>query len=494
MVIENRRWARRQANGVLTISLTVLLGLAAACDNTESTPVGTDTTTPEADVTVADDFDALDPNKDKPKCAGIFRVEDLDGNLVDEPEGDGDLVFDIAQMREFDIEMTAEDWAWLQANALTEEYVPANVIFEGRRYVGVGIRFKGAWSSLVGCFDDEGEQTCPKLSLKIRFDKYDGCGRFYGLRRLVFNSGLADVTMMRDTLMYGLFNHVGIHAPRASHALLRVNGEPWSVYVLVEPIDKEYIQARFDEDEGNLYKEAWPNHNDEWIYSLSLRTNEGTGDISRILAFSDTVQSCEEANFEAEVSQFTDLAQLAKTLAVGRVISDEDGITRFWCFDMFGTCQNHNYYWYDEPGGGFHLLPWDMDVTFYGYHEPHEFAQSWWKKPDECGPVPKWVVEDPGSPDPENDSLVLPPQCDRLMYQAVTLHPEAYNELLADMIPALEQAEVNLESHRIKLEERLLADPLYPHDLAKFTNSVDWFKKKIGQQIESLKAHVATLQ
>jgi hypothetical protein len=493
MVINNQERCEGRVTGIMILCLLLTTLLAGGCDDAGSTPVGIDTKTPIADIYAPGDFSALDPDQSKPKCSGLFRIEDLEGNLVEAPDGDGDFVFDIAQLREFDVEMTTADWAWLQANALAEEYVPANVVIEGHRYIGVGIRFKGAWSSLVGCFDDEGNQTCPKLSMKIRFDKYDSCGRFHGLRRLVFNSGLSDVTMMRDTLMYGLWNYAGFHAPRATHAMLRVNGEPWSVYVLVEPIDKEFIQARFDEDGGNLYKEAWPNHDDEWEYSLSLRTNESTGDISRILAFSQAVQHSDDTQFEAEVGQFTDLSRIARILAVGRVISDEDGITRFWCFDTFGDCANHNYYWYDEPGVGFHLIPWDMDVTFYGYQEPEKFALSWWAEPDHCGPVPKWVVEDPDDPDLEDDSLVFPPQCDRLMHQAVHHHTDAYNQLLADMIPALQQAEVDLESFRLKLEERLLADPKYPHDLAKFTNSVDWFKKKIGQQIAALEEHLATL-
>lgn len=486
-------WNFRRTQGIGMVCL-MLVGALAACEPSGSAPIDNDTGMGMEDVIGSDDFEVLDPNTGKPACSGVFRIEGLDGNPVAEPEGDGDYVFDMAQMRDFDVEMAVEDWAWLQAHALDEEYLPANVIFEGRRYVGAGIRFKGAWSSLIGCFDEEGEQTCPKLSMKIRFDKYDSCGRLHGLRRLVFNSGLGDNTMMRDPLMYGMWNDAGFYAPRASHARLRVNGEPWSVYVLVEPIDKEYIQARFDEDEGNLYKEAWPNHDDEWTFQMSLRTNEAAGDISRMLGFASAVMESDDAHFEEEVSAYTDLAQIARTLAVGRVISDEDGITRFWCFDMFGTCQNHNYYWYDEPGAGFHLLPWDMDVTFYGSHEPKEFSLDWWKKPKDCGPVPKWVVDDPDTPDPDNDSLVQAPQCDRLMYQAVHLHPAAYNELLADMIPALEQMRMNLESFRTKIETKLLADPLYVHDLAEFTNSVDWFKKKIGEQIDYLEDHLATLE
>ena len=491
--MDKRSWSGKLPHATGFMCLMVAWALTA-CEPSGSTPIATDTPTGGQDVIGTEDFEVLDPNTGKPPCSGVFRVEDLDGNLVAEPEGDGDYVFDKAEIRDFDVEMSVEDWAWLQAHALDEEYLPANVIFEGRRYVGVGIRFKGAWSSLVGCFNEEGEQTCPKLSMKIRFDKYDSCGRLHGVRRLVFNSGLGDSTMMRDPLMYGMWNDAGFFAPRASHARLRVNGEPWSVFVLVEPIDKEFIQARFDEDEGNLYKEAWPNDVDEWFYSMALRTNEGVGDISRILAFANAVLDSDDAHFEEEVSAYTDLAQIARTLAVGRVTSDDDGITRFWCFDMFGTCQNHNYYWYDEPGVGFHLLPWDMDVTFYGTHEPAKFAVEWWEKPDDCGPVPKWVVEDPENPDPENDSLVKAPQCDRLMYQAVHLHPEAYNEVLADLIPALEQMQVNLESFRTKIEAKLVADPLYLHDQAEFTNSVDWFKKLIGEQITYLEEHLTTIE
>ncbi len=480
------------ARWLLALILVTLASGVGGCDSSDPVPLDTHSSPPGQDVTSQGQSDLLDPERGKPACAGTFRIEDLEGNAVAPPSEDTDWLFDQSVLRTFDVEMDPEDWAYLKAHALDEEYLPANLVFEGRRYKGLGIRFKGAWSSLEGCFED-GVQICPKLSMKMRFDKYDSCGRFYDLRRLVFNSGLGDRTMMREPLMYGIFNNVGIDVPRVSHALLRVNGEPLSLFVLVEPIDKEFIQDRYADDEGNLYKQAWPNHFDEWVYTQALRTNESTGDISRILGLADAIVNSSDADFVDAVSQYLDLEQIARTLAVGRVISDEDGLTRFWCFDMFGTCENHNFYWYDEPGVGFHLLPWDMDVTFYGTKPAHQFAAAWWEKPEQCGPVPMWVLEDPDNPDPDDSELVLPPQCDRLMNMTVMHHTAAYNASLAALVPALEQARTDLESFRTKIQTELMADPLYLYDLPGFTNEVDWFKKKIGEQIDELNGHLATL-
>ena len=55
-----------------------------------------------------------------------------------------------------------------------------------------------------------------------------------------------------------------------------------------------------------------------------------------------------------------------ETLALGvvdRAIRNDDGPFHWYCFE--GPCNNHNYYWYEDPDTEtLHLVPWDLDNAF----------------------------------------------------------------------------------------------------------------------------------
>jgi hypothetical protein len=430
---------------------------------------------------------------DEESCSGAFRIENLDGTPAEAPAADLDHLFDQAKVHAFELEMTEEDWAWLRANAIKEEYVPANLLFEGRRYVGIGVRFKGGWASLLNCFDSQGNQICPKLSMKLRFDKYDPCGRFYGLRRLVFNSSRSDATLMRERLVYNLWKSVGVLASRASHAQLSVNGGAPSVFVLVEAIDEQFLVEHYDNPEGNLYKQVWPVHEVEGPYAFALRTNDGLGaDVSRMVDFAKAIKNTPEEEFAAAMEPFVDLGQIAQILAVGTVIDDDDGITRFWCEDMFKPCENHNFYWYDEPDGRLRLVPWDMDITWYGFKDVDKVAPDWWEPPEECTRVPYFVFEGIEDPNPDEYQLVLPPQCDPLMRNAVKLREDAYVAMLQKLVPGIAQSIEDLEAYRTQIADLIFADPLMNAEPDTWHNDVDWLKKKMTEQLAEVEAYLAS--
>jgi spore coat protein CotH len=99
---------------------------------------------------------------------------------------------------------------------------------------GVATRFKGSLGTLAGCFRDDGSQYCSKLSMKLKFDEYVRDQRFFGLKRLNFNSMILDSSSLRERLAYRLFREMGVAAPRAVHARLRINGELIGLFSLVE--------------------------------------------------------------------------------------------------------------------------------------------------------------------------------------------------------------------------------------------------------------------
>lgn len=424
-------------------------------------------------------------------CSGAFSIENLDGTPAVAPLESADHVFRQDALAHYELELKPEDWEWLKVHALEEIYVPANLVYEGLRYVNIGVRFKGAWSTLEGCFDAQGKQICPKLSMKLRFNKYDSCGRFYGLRRLVFNANAHDVTHMRERLMYNLMAKVGITSSRASHATLSVNGEPASLFTLVEPVDKAWLETRFDDPEGNLYKQIWPVHTDPTIYVQALRTNESQKNVDDMLAFAQALADLWVEAYSDELDPHVDLSTIAKMAAFARATGDDDGFLRFWCTDMFSVCENHNYYWYGQPEKPFVLLPWDQDITFYGYKEPHEISLDWWKRPTDCSPVPLYVFEGITDPDPSDFELVLPPQCDDLLYIAVQHHSDVYLDTMEQIVVGLAQTIDEFSAIRSQIEGPLKKDPALGFTMGEWNVETDWFLKKLGQQKEAIEQMLA---
>lgn len=454
---------------------------------------GVDTAPGEDTLPGEDTGPGEDTTEPDPKCTGAFYITDPEGNPAGKQPGSEGFIFDPDAFHHFSVEMEPDDWEWLQENALTEEYVPCTVVFEGYRYHGAGIRFKGAWTTLEGCFDDAGNQICPKLSMKIRFNKYDPCGRFRGVRRLVFNAAVYDFSLLRERIAYEVIRNAGLEGPRATHATLQVNGEEPSVYVLVEAPDKEFIQERWAKDEGNLYKEIWPVYDEAWNYEHALKTNESEPEVSGMMDFAAAVLAATEESFVDDVSPHMDTSAMAWYMAVARGIADDDGIMRFWCVgENDSSCINHNYYWYDDPAGLFEIIPWDMETTFYDKKAAEVMAPEWWALPESCDPIPYYIWEGIEEPGPNDLTPLVPPPCDPIIGRAVRSHPYSYLEGLADVSAAMDIALVNLETYRETISAAVIADPRLWHDIADWEENADWLGVVIEHQISVIEEVLAS--
>lgn len=327
-----------------------------------------------------------------------------------------DRLFDLNQMHTFDIEVAPADWEWLNANALLEKYVPATLIFEGRRIENIGLRFKGSYNTLDTCFDANGNRICPKLSIKLKFNEYVKATRFKGLRKLNFNSSIRDKTFLHEVITYYLFRQLGVPAPRASHALINVNGEPQGLFVMVEEVDDEFIKSYWPTATGgNLYKSIWPQYNDSAPYIATLENNKAAPNVSRMLTLTETAQTCTDEAFPTAVSTQLDLPSIAKYLAVDRAVFADDGVQIFYCSDATtAECVNNNYYWYEVPGGPSELIPWDVDYTLAEVNT--DLGRSNWNTSAEaCVPVPycDYMLE-PGCDPADHNEWILRPQCQQL--------------------------------------------------------------------------------
>ncbi|MDC3210335.1 CotH kinase family protein, partial [Saprospiraceae bacterium] len=251
-----------------------------------------------------------------------------------------------------------------------------SLTFDGETISPIGIRYKGSIGAFLGCvsgndwINPSGYKTCTKLSLKIKINWEGREEKFYGLKKIQLHSMNNDDSQMRDRLGYWLFSEMGIPAPRATHAKLMVNGKYVGVFALIENIDGRFTRLNFDSGEGNLYKEVWPlNSNNEsqseQKYIDALKTNKDENpNVQLMKSFAEEIVTADfGTDLQNVISDKMNINEIIAYAVVDRTIRHDDGPFHWYCSG--GGCNNHNYFWYENPSTEkFHLIPWDLDNAF----------------------------------------------------------------------------------------------------------------------------------
>ncbi len=364
-------------------SLLLFAGLLVGCKNVEVEPDEENESSSETyfDTETEIETESTDTQSDddRPEC---LKSPDL--SLAD---ADAQELFDFDQVPVFDLYLPEDEWELLQANAMQEQYTEADACFNGRGIGKVGLRFKGSYGTLYECFEG-GKLVCPRLSMKLKFNKYDESLRFFGLKRLNFNANRYDDSRMKERLAYDLYREMGIIAPRAAWAVVKVNGQSYGLYGMVEQIDGRFTADRWsDYPDGNLYKELWPTDTNADTAVSALRTNEEAPDVNSFVKFAEDFTSADEEDLMETLGKYMDLDHWARYMAVDEAILSYDGIIYFWTDGV--TRHNHNYYIYEDKPGHFTLIPWDVESSF--WINPDHAAPHWTLLPEDCNQTyPYW--------------------------------------------------------------------------------------------------------
>lgn len=336
------------------------------------------------------------------------------------PGRDADQLFETDHVPVFEVFLPDDKWEALQANATAEQWEEVDACFDGK-YIGhVALRFKGSYGNLYGCFDSTGQMICERLSMKLKFSEYDDL-RFFGLKRLNLHANRYDDSRMKEKLAYDLYRAMDLPAPRASWAVVKVNGQSYGLYGMVEEIDGRFTDDRWpDYPDGNLYKEIWPTDTDEADVLAGLKTNEEIGDVSSFLEFSTAVSAAETPEDRLDVlGQYTDLDHWARYMAVDEAILSYDGVTYFYTDDGLWS-HNHNYYFYEDAPGHFTLVPWDVESSF--WINPDHAPPHWTVVPDDCTETyPYW------------GGLATAPGCDPV-FGALITDLDAWREAMRELL------------------------------------------------------------
>ena len=149
------------------------------------------------------------------------------------------------------IEIPAEGMAVLREyNQVWRETRPARIDVRatvregGNVYTNVAVHLKGSFSF---------QPIDSKPSLTLNFKKFAPGQKFHGLTKIHLNNSVQDPSYLCEQFARELFTDLGIPSPRATPAIVNLNGRDLGVCVLVEGANKQFVKQHFDSTKGNLY-------------------------------------------------------------------------------------------------------------------------------------------------------------------------------------------------------------------------------------------------
>ena len=259
-------------------------------------------------------------------------------------------------VNEINIEIDEADWEDILENPLEEEYHRANITINGETINNVAIRTKGN-TSLTSVANSDSD----RYSFKVDFDYYTDGGNYYGMKKLCLNNNYADDSNMREYIAYKIMGELGLPTVGCGYSHITVNGEEWGLYLAVEPVDEVFLQTRFADASGDLYKpEGMDGTGADLVYrgddiseytALNLKTNTETSDGTEIIALMKALESGEG------LTDVLDVDNALKYIAANVALAN---------FDSYLGFTTHNYYLYEE-NGVFSVIPWDLNLAFGGF-------------------------------------------------------------------------------------------------------------------------------
>ena len=207
-----------------------------------------------------------------------------------------------------------------------------------------------------------------KKSFKISFNSFERGRKWEGLEKLNLNGEHNDPSISRSKLAWDMYRAMGIPASRCNHVAFYINGEYRGLYANVEHIDETFINKRFSNAGGNLYKCLWPadmsyrgENPDLYKEELfgrrtyDLKTNKQQDDYTDIAHLIDVLNNYSGLEQLCELEKIVDTDVLIRCMAMDALIGNWDG----------AFLNKNNFYLYTNLVTGLiTFIPFDLDNTF----------------------------------------------------------------------------------------------------------------------------------
>ena len=207
-----------------------------------------------------------------------------------------------------------------------------------------------------------------KKSFKVSFNTFEKGRKYYGVEKLNLNGEHNDPSIVRTKLCVDLAKQMGIVASRANHVKLYINGAYFGLYINVEHVDEEFVENRFGNNTGNLYKCTYPSdlnykgsNPDVYKFESSgtrvyeLKTNEEEDDYTDLADLIYMLNYTSITDLPCELEKIFNVEEYIKIMAF-------DVLTGNW--DGYAYNKNNFYLYHNAATGKFEYILYDLDNTF----------------------------------------------------------------------------------------------------------------------------------
>lgn len=252
----------------------------------------------------------------------------------------------------------------------TKERLTATVEIDGKKFTGVGVRYKG--NSSYKNPQAKGHKKLPfnlKADFKEKDQKFPG-----GYQTLKLSNLFQDPSFVREVLSYEIARKY-MPASRCNFAKVYVNGEYLGLYNNTQSVDDTFLTEAYGNGKGVLFK-----CDPEWEEVKDLNANCRGADKSSLMYAGDD-PACYKGWYELESKNEKDwqeLIHLTKILNLHPEKLDSfiniDMVLWMHAFnnvlvnlDSYTGRLSHNFYLYKTPDGLFTPIVWDMNISFGGF-------------------------------------------------------------------------------------------------------------------------------
>jgi len=281
-------------------------------------------------------------------------------------EGEPKL-YDDAVLR--NVALTFEDNDWKrrleQMDAADPVDLPASLTVDGYTLDRVGARYKGNTSQRV---------NSPKKPFNIKTQAFVDGQDLWGYDVINLNNAATDPSMLREAVAYRILRDY-MPVPQASFARVSAQGEYLGVYLMVEQINREMVDAWFPTDDGIIIKGDPPTGAKlntsalKWLgealseyeqyYEVKTAGFEQAGyehlrELARALDAPSSRGGLSDDRFAEEIPEVLDVEAALWYLAGSNLLQNGDSYYA-----------GHNYYVYETARDPrFHMLLWDLNMAF----------------------------------------------------------------------------------------------------------------------------------
>ncbi len=211
-------------------------------------------------------------------------------------------------------------------------------------------------------------RTSAKKSFKVSFNTFIKGQKYNGLEKLNLNGEHNDPSIIRTKLFWESAANALIPASRANHVELYINGAYRGLYINVEHIDENFLEARYLNNYGNLYKCLWPadlaylgSFADDYkimqgsrrVYDL--KTNTGTDDYTDLKDFIATLHASASPQYQLNLENQFNVNAFLRCYAM-------DVVTGNW--DNYAGNMNNYYLYHNPQTNKMDYIVYDVDNSY----------------------------------------------------------------------------------------------------------------------------------